>query len=160
MPSRECTVCDLEAGVRKLYEGLLRGKAVSLREVVDLSEWLSVKRENQKLKVSKSALDRHRNNGHFVADDAERVEVNPDDEIKSLREFVREAFAAFQKATKGKVPSHKEMMDLLLADAKLADIEERRRDEAVLRTLLAGAAPTSTESPSPAPEGEQRGETL
>lgn len=73
------------------------------------------------------------------------IVINIDDEVKTLRDFVGDMFIRFQKANKDKVPTHKEMMDLLLADAKLADIEQRRKDENLIKGLLMQASYKSVE---------------
>lgn len=91
--------------------------------------------------ASKSSLDRHKNSdpAHFDMI-GKTIVINESDEVKNLREFVGDMFIRFQKANKDKIPTHKEMIDLLLADAKLADIEQRRKDENLIKGLLMGAA--------------------
>jgi len=63
-----------------------------------------------------------------------------DGTVLSLREYAKRLFEVYQKANKNKIPSTKEMIDFMLADAKLADTEARRGDEEALRRLLQGAA--------------------
>ena len=151
MPTNECTVCALDTKVRRLGESLLRA-GVRLREVAEYLTWQGEKAE-PKYKISKSALDRHKNGGHFVLNETVDTSDMVDEDVKSLRDYARELFKAYQKANKGKVPSTKELIDFLLADAKLADIEARRSDEAVLRDLFKDASFKST-SASRQPEVE------
>ena len=147
MPTKGCTVCGLEATPRKLLEALLRAK-LPIREVCDFSEWYGAKNDLQ-TKITKSSLERHKNNGHFVLVETLSTAGPTAAEIMSLRDFAQEMFRRYQKANKDKIPSTKELIDLMLADSRLADLEARRRDEHELRLLLGGA---SYKSPVKTPE--------
>lgn len=138
MPKSECTVCELDARPRKLYEALLNAK-VGVRDVAEFSDWFA---EKQQIKagVSKSALDRHRTNHHFQSPSDVQAPVDLDGDALSLRDWVSQMFERYQKANKDKVPSHKEIVDLLEADAKLSQLDQRRRNEEQLKVLLGGAA--------------------
>lgn len=137
MPQASCTVCELEVKPRKLFEGMMRG-GVGVRDVSDFSGWYA-NAYDLKCKVTKSALDRHKNNSHFdVTLSGVRIEL--DGEVMNLREYARKLFESYQKANQDKVPSTKELIDFLLADAKLADIEARRQDQDKLMEFMAGAS--------------------
>jgi len=134
VPNAGCTVCALDAKPRKLAESLLIA-GLGVRDVADFIEWQSFKEQTQ-IKISKSALDRHRVNGHFVAEKTVDISSVTESEFKTLRDYASELFKAYQKANKGKVPSTKEVLDFLAADAKLADIEAHRNDERELAKLM------------------------
>jgi len=136
MPSQECSVCALDAKLRRMLEGLIRAE-VAMRDVSDFSEWYGIKNE-VKTKVTKSALDRHKQNGHFKSD--VKLDIELDGKILSVREYAQRIFEVYQKANKGKVPSTKEVIDFLTADAKLADLEARRKDEQELSKLIGGTS--------------------
>lgn len=153
MPSVGCTICTLDAKPRKQAEAMLKA-GVGLREVAEFMTWQG-EQDGSKIKISKSALDRHRANGHFVSEETVDISQVTDEEVKSLRDYARDLFKAYQKANKGKVPSTKELIDFLLADAKLADIESRRKDEESLRVLMSGASfKRPTEEADGGPEGQ------
>ena len=134
-----CATCELDVKTRRLVEGLMR-HGVSVYNIADYLEFLK-QRGDIPNNVSKSSLDRHKNSdpAHFDLL-GKTIVINESDEVKNLREFVGDMFIRFQKANKDKIPTHKEMIDLLLADAKLADIEQRRKDENLIKGLLLGAS--------------------
>lgn len=137
MPNRDCTVCALQPKPRKLIEKLVIAGLTTI-EAVEFGEWWGIKNETPS-KVSKSSLDRHKQNGHFVMT-GPGTKIELDGEVLNLREYAKRLFEVYQKANKEKIPSTKEMIDFMLADAKLADIESRRNDESALRELLQGAS--------------------
>jgi hypothetical protein len=144
MPSAGCTVCALDAKTRKTAEKLLIAE-IGVRDVADFLEWQSARDQNP-IKISKSALDRHKSSGHFVSEKTVDVSGMTENEFMTLREYASQVFKAYQKANKGKVPSTKEVLDFLLADAKLADIEARRNEERELAKLMSDM---SYEKPKP-----------
>jgi hypothetical protein len=136
MTSPTCTVCALDAKPRKLIESVVRA-GLSIRDAADFAEFWGT-RNATPIKISKSALSRHKTEGHFQSELS--VEIELDGTILSVREYAQKIFEVYQKANKGKVPSTKEVIDFLTADAKLADLEARRKDEQELSKLIGGTA--------------------
>ena len=108
------------------------------RDVADFGLWWGTK-NGAPVKVSKSALDRHKQNAHFDGT-LSGVHVELNGEVVNLREYAKRLFETYQKANQDKIPSTKELIDFLLADAKLADIEARRTDQDKLMEFMQGAA--------------------
>jgi len=134
-----CTVCDLDARPRKLAETLMREK-VTLRDVAEFLEWF-LNRESPgetPKKVSKSALDRHKD--HFSLDESKSLaETGQYQTVEDISaELVRRYGLLLENPDW--VPAGKEVREWAALMAKVADIEQRRREDARLQALLAGAA--------------------
>jgi hypothetical protein len=136
-------MCDLDAKPRKIGEALLR-EGVGVREVADFLTWWLNKElpAGEKPKVlSKSSVDRHKNGGHFAlkpADEAiDLTNVEFTDVEGIAREMLRRYGAKLKDPTY--IPSAKEAQDWAALEAKVADLEQRRRDQNELMALMAGA---------------------
>jgi hypothetical protein len=142
--SSGCSACDLEAKPRKIAEALLR-EGVGVREVSDfLSWWLNreLKEGEKPRQVTKSALDRHKNSGHFVLKPDEEVIDLSNVEFTDVESIAREMLRRYGAKLKDPtyVPNAREAQDWAALEAKTADLEARRRDHNQLLALMAGAA--------------------
>lgn len=139
MVGDRCTVCALDQKPRRLGEGLLK-MGVGLRDVASFTEWWSVTFGTDK--TTKSAWERHKNQGHFQMKEEPKPQIVMDGEpVLDLDDFVDEMWTAWQKANRGKVPDENRLMKWIELRTKIRGDLERKNEEKRMREALAGAAP-------------------
>lgn len=121
---------------------------VPLRDVVAFTEWWAAKTELETpgkgtKKVTKSSWDRHKNGEHFQM--VEKTVIVPLADEAAAYETVSDIAREMVKRYGGKlndpkwVPDAREAREWAALEAKVADIDQRRRDEEGLKALLLGA---------------------
>jgi hypothetical protein len=138
-----CTICDLEQKTRKVAEAMLR-ESIGVRDVADFINWKLAKDvvEGQTpTTVTKSAVDRHKQAPHFVLE-PERTIPQGTGKYTTVEDIAMELVRRYGALLENPnwIPMDKDVREWAALMGKLEDLEQRRRDEAQLKTLLAGAA--------------------
>lgn len=140
-----CTICDLPAKSRKVGEAMIR-EGLSVREATDFSNWWLEREWREKPEgekaptVTKSSWDRHKQSEHFVVE--EKKDLPTDAKFTNVEDIALEMVRRYgsQLEDPNWLPADRDVREWAALMGKLNDIEQRRRDEARLTALMAGAA--------------------
>lgn len=123
-------------------------EGLGVRDVADFVTWWLAKEAGEgqtPAKSTKSAWDRHRNNGHFLVEPEKKVSIADLEHAVDLDQMVEQMLSAWYAANRDeqgriKVPSDNDLRKWLEVVAKVSDLRERRKADEELRRMLAGAA--------------------
>jgi hypothetical protein len=132
----KCSVCNLDAKLRKIGEELIKS-GVGVRDVASFTEWWA-SRFGTPI-TSRAAWQRHSNRAEPHFDIHPRAIETPDGEALDLDVLVDKLFAAWQKANKGVTPSAKEIREWLRLRAAIKADMEARKNADQLSAMLMGA---------------------
>lgn len=123
-------------------------EGLGVRDAADFATWWLARETTEGQtppKSTKSAWDRHKNNGHFLVEPEKKVSIADLDRAVDLDQMVEEMLVAWYAANRDdqgrvKVPSDNDLRKWLEVVAKVSDLRERRKADEELRRMLAGAA--------------------
>jgi hypothetical protein len=137
-----CSICDLDQKPRKIGEALIR-EGLGVFAVTDFSNWwleknTVVEAGEKAPTVTKSSWDRHK--AHFVLEDKKQpfVDSGQYTTVEGIAMEMVRRFGA-QLSDPNYLPAGRDVREWAALMGKLNDLEERRRDEEKLRSLMAGA---------------------
>lgn len=127
-------------------------EGLGAREVTDFTNWwLERSEEPNKKKVSKSAWDRHKTNAHFQMQATQVVTPVADGRYTNVQDIADEMVRRYGTKLENPtwMPDAREAREWAALVAKVADLEQRRRDENKLMGLMLGASYQKSALPAP-----------